>query len=142
MSFVKRFVFDTSSGVSGGGTGSQTVSTSITTVNATPTSSHIIAIPTNSVTTLVSTITYRKVSGAGLGTVGQGSTMTLSTSVKNVSGVLTMDVIQSNYTGNINAIATENATYVISTTNIIVQLTGVLTDNIKWNISTIINTVS
>jgi hypothetical protein len=99
-------------------------------------------VPTDKVISIESTIVYRKTSGAGVGTTGDGTTIKLNSSVKNVAGTLTLDTVQNTYTGTTNAIAGVSATYTISGTNILVSVTGVVNDNITWNVITKVNTVA
>lgn len=116
-----------------------TVNTTDATVNVT---AQTIAVPTDKVVSIESTIVYRKTAGAGVGTVGDGTTIKLNSSVKNVSGTLTLDTVQNTYTGTTNAIVGVSATYTISGTNVLVSVTGVVNDSITWNVITKINTVS
>ena len=101
-----------------------------------------ISIPTDKVVSIESTIVYRKTSGAGVGNTGDGTTIKLNSSVKNIGGTLTLDTIQNTYTGTLNAIVGVSATYTISGANISVSVTGVANDNITWNVITKVNTVS
>jgi hypothetical protein len=116
-----------------------TVNTTDATANVT---AQTIAVPTDKVISIESTIVYRKTSGAGVGTTGDGTTIKLNSSVKNVAGTLTLDTVQNTYTGTTNAIAGVSATYTISGTNILVSVTGVVNDNITWNVITKVNTVA
>lgn len=116
-----------------------TVNTTDATANVT---AQTIAVPTNKVISLESTIVYRKTGGAGVGTTGDGTTIKLNSSVKNVSGTLTLDTVQNTYTGTTNAIAGVSATYTISGTNVLVSVTGVINDDITWNVITKVNTVA
>ena len=114
----------------------------ISTTDAIPTTLQILNIPNNTINTLTTTITYRKTGGSGTGITGTGTTIILNTSVQNINGVLTLDVIQNNYTGNINSIGTENVNYIINRTDILVQVTGITSDNINWIASTVINSIN
>lgn len=116
-----------------------TVNTTDATANVT---AQTIAVPTNKVISIESTIVYRKTGGAGVGTTGDGTTIKLNSSVKNISGTLTLDTVQNTYTGTVNAIIGAIATYTISGTNVLVSVTGVVNDNITWNVITKINTVA
>lgn len=116
-----------------------TVGTTDATANVT---AQTIEVPTDKVVSIESTIVYRKTAGAGVGTVGDGTTIKLNSSVKNVSGTLTLDTVQNTYTGTTNAIAGVSATYTISGTNVLVSVTGVVNDNITWNVITKVNTVA
>lgn len=116
-----------------------TVITTDATANVT---AQTIAIPTNKVVSLESTIVYRKTAGAGVGVIGDGTLIKLNSSVKNVAGVLTLDIVQNTYSGITNAIAGVSANYIVSGTNILVAVTGVLNDDITWNVITKINTVA
>jgi hypothetical protein len=116
-----------------------TVVTTDSTANVT---AQTIAIPTNKVVSLESTIVYRKTAGAGVGVIGDGTLIKLNSSVKNIAGVLTLDIVQNTYSGITNAIAGVSANYIVSGTNILVAVTGVLNDDITWNVITKINTVA
>lgn len=116
-----------------------TIGTTDATANVT---AQTIEVPTDKVVSIESTIVYRKTAGAGVGTVGDGTTIKLNSSVKNVSGTLTLDTVQNTYTGTTNAIAGVSATYTISGTNVLVSVTGVVNDNITWNVITKVNTVA
>jgi hypothetical protein len=90
----------------------------------------------------VATIIYRKTSGAGVGTIGQGTTFVLTNSVQNIGGTLTLDIVQNSYTGIINAIEGVSATIILGGGNTItIVVTGVASDNINWNTITKVNTV-
>lgn len=116
-----------------------TVNTTDATANVTV---HSIPVAVGVVLSLESTIVYRKTGGAGVGTTGDGTTIKLNSSVKNVGGTLTLDTVQNTYAGTINSIAGVSATYTISGTNVLVSVTGVLNDNITWNVITKVNTVA
>jgi hypothetical protein len=116
-----------------------TVNTTDATANVT---AQTISVATNTVISIESTIVYRKTSGAGVGTTGDGTTIKLNSSVKNVGGTLTLDTVQNTYTGTTNSIAGVSATYTISGTNVLVSVTGVVNDNITWNVITKVNTVA
>jgi len=116
-----------------------TVNTTDATANVT---AQTIAVPTDKVISIESTIVYRKTGGAGVGTTGDGTTIKLNSSVKNAGGTLTLDTVQNTYTGTTNAIVGVSATYTISGTNVLVSVTGVLDDNITWNVITKVNTVA
>lgn len=126
------------SGVTEDTTGN-TVNTTDATANVT---AQTIAVPTDKVISIESTIVYRKTGGAGVGTTGDGTTIKLNSSVKNVGGTLTLDTVQNTYTGTVNAIAGVSATYTISGTNVLVSVTGVVNDNITWNVITKVNTAA
>lgn len=101
-----------------------------------------IAIPANKVLGLAVEIVYRKTAGAGVGAVGQGSRLRLDSTVQNIAGVLTLGTIQNTYTDMVNAIAGVSATLAINGTNIEIQVTGVLNDNITWNVISKLNAVA
>ncbi len=110
------------------------------TINTTDATANVmlqtIAVPTNKVLSIESTIVYRKTNGAGVGIIGDGTTIKLNSSVKNVAGTLTLDTIQNTYTGTVNAVVGASATYTISGTNVLVSVTGVVNDNITWDVIT------
>ena len=121
--------FEPVSGVAEDITGA-TVNTTDATANVT---AQTIAIASGTVASLETTIVYRKTGGAGVGTTGDGTVIKLNSSVKNVAGTLTLDIVQNTYSGTTNAIAGVSATYTVSGTNILVSVTGVVNDNITWN---------
>lgn len=116
-----------------------TINTTDATANVT---AQTIAVPTDKVISLESTIVYRKTGGAGVGTTGDGTTIKLNSSVRNVAGTLTLDTVQNTYTGTVNAILGAVATYTISGANVLISVTGLLNDNITWNVITKVNTVA
>lgn len=111
----------------------------VNTTDATQTTAQTIAIPTDKVVSLECTITYRKTGGVGAGTTGDGTSIILTTSAKNVGGTVTLDTIQNTYTGTL--IAGFAATLDVSTTNVRVRVTGAADDNVTWNVITKMNTV-
>ena len=115
-----------------------TVGTIDATANVT---AQTITMPLDGNVSIESTIVYRKTAGAGVGTVGDGTTIVLNTSVRSVAGVLTLDTIQNTYTGTVNAIVGCTATFTISGSDILVSVTGVLNDSITWNVISKLNTV-
>ena len=101
----------------------------------------IISVGINNIISLETTIVYRKTAGTGTGLIGDGTALKFNTSVKNINGVLKLDTIQNTYTGTVNAISGVSATFLISGTNIQVCVTGVVNNNISWNIISKINTI-
>ena len=121
----------------------QTTGGTIGTTNATVgVVAQTIAIPLNKVMGLSVEVVYRKTAGAGVGTIGQGSRIKLDCVVQNIGGVLTLGTIQNTYTDIINAIVGVSATLGINGTNIEVQVTGVINDDITWNVVTKQNLVA
>lgn len=108
-------------------TGGNTINT---TTNATV-ALETIAIPTDTVVMIESYITCRKTSGAGVGTVGQGNGYIRTVKAKNVAGVVTIGVVQSSFTS--EDIAPLDATFAVSGTNVVLNVTGENNDNITWN---------
>lgn len=89
-----------------------------------------IAIPNNSAMLIEANISCRKTAGAGVGTIGDANGYIRTVIAKNVAGVVTLGTIQTSYTSeNITAF---NATFVVSGTNVIVQVTGALNDTVDW----------
>lgn len=101
-----------------------------TTTNATV-ALETIAIPTDTVVMIESYVTCRKTGGAGAGTVGQGNGYIRTVKAKNVGGVVTIGVVQSSFTS--EDIAPLDATFAVSGTNIVLNVTGANNDNITWN---------
>lgn len=129
--------------INSNGASEDTTGNTVNTTNATANvTAQTIAVPTDKVISIESTIVYRKTGGAGVGTTGDGTTIKLNSSVKNVGGTLTLDTVQNTYTGTTNAIVGVSATYTISGTNVLVSVTGVVNDNITWNVITKVNTAA
>jgi hypothetical protein len=76
-------------------------------------------------------VTCRKTGGVGVGTVGQGNGYIITVKAKNVGGVVTIGVVQSSFTS--EDIAPLDATFAVSGTNIVLNVTGANNDNITWN---------
>ena len=111
----------------------------VTTTDATVTTLQTIAITSNTVVGLESTITYKKLSGVGVGAVGDGTVIKLNTAVNNKAGVNVLDTIQNSYTGTVNAIVGITVNYTISGSNVLVTVSGALNDVIEWKVITKIN---
>ncbi len=76
---------------------------------------------------ITSRIVYTKLSGAGLGAVGDGAAFIITQSFKNVGGTITATgAAQATYAG--TPVGLESVVYTISGTNILVQFTGLLND--------------
>ena len=108
-------------------TGGNTINT---TTNATV-ALETIAIPTNTVLMIESYITCRKTGGAGAGTTGGGNGYIRTVKAKNVGGVVTIGVVQSSFTS--EDITPLDATFAVSGTNVLLNVTGANNDNITWN---------
>lgn len=100
------------------------------------TQAQAIPVPTDSAMNIETTVVYIKTGGSGLGTIGDGASIIINGSIKNVGGVLTLGTISNTYTDTINAISNESITYSFTGTNITLLIKGVANDNIKWNIKT------
>jgi hypothetical protein len=101
-----------------------------------------ITIPNDKVVSLETTIVYRKLSGVGVGSIGDGTTIKLNTSAKNISTVVTLDTIQNTYTGTVNSIIGASATYNVIGQTVRVVVNGVADNDIRWNVITKVNTVA
>jgi len=101
------------------------------TTTAGPDTLQTIAIPNNSAMLITANITCRKTGGAGVGAVGDANGYIRTVIAKNVGGVVTIGAIQTSYTS--ENIAAFNATFVISGTNILVQVSGAVNDNVSWS---------
>jgi hypothetical protein len=108
----------------------------VNTTDANPTTLQTIAIPTNSAILIESRINSIKTGGTGTGTTGGTNSYIRVAKVKNVGGTVTLGTISSSYTN--EDIAPFNATFVVSGTNVIVQVTGAASDNVTWTTSSII----
>jgi hypothetical protein len=72
----------------------------------------------------------RKTGGAGVGTIGDGNAYIRTVKAKNVGGTVTIGTISSTFTSeDINQF---NATLAVSGTNVLVQVTGAVNDNVTW----------
>ncbi len=108
-----------------------TTGATVNTTDATVTPLQTIAIPTDTVVMIESRITCRKTAGAGVGTVGQGNGYIRTVKAKNVAGVVTIGVIQSSFTS--EDIGVFNATFAVSGTNIVLNITGSANNDVTWN---------
>jgi hypothetical protein len=117
-----------------------TYGSNVSTTNATPTTLQTISVPNNSVIMIKTYINYIKTSGSGTASINQGSSIELTASVNNIGGIVSLDIVQDDYTGYTNAIIGVNTGMSVSGSNVIIQVTGTNTDNINWNcITKIIN---
>jgi hypothetical protein len=107
----------------------------VSTTDATTTTIETIPIATDSIFIITSKIKCRKISGAGVGTAGQGNTYIRTVRVLNSGGTLNIGAISSDYTS--EQIAIFNATFAISGTNLLVRVTGAASDNVDWECETI-----
>lgn len=105
-----------------------TVSTTDATVNVTL---QIISIPLNTSVIIKTVVKAIKTGGTGTGTVGQSCGFERIATYQNISGVVTISgIVQTSYTG--LSIAGLDSTLIISGTNVLVAVTGVVDDNITW----------
>ena len=101
------------------------------TLTAAPGTLKSIAIPLNSAMLITANISCRKSAGVGVGTIGDANGYVRTVIAKNVAGVVTLGAVQTSYTSeNITAF---NATFVVSGTNVLVQVTGALNDTVDWS---------
>lgn len=118
-----------------------TLGATFPTTDATTSTAQTLTIPSDSVVNVIVTLVYRKTAGAGTGTVGDGTSITLQVGAKNVGGTVTLTgAVQNNYTG--TAIGTETATLDASGATIRVRVTGITNDDITWNVISTVNTVA
>ena len=110
----------------------------VSTTNAAATTLKSIAIPNNSAMLITSNISCRKTAGAGVGTIGDANGYVRTTIAKNVGGVVSLGAIHTRYTS--ENIAPFNTTFVVSGTNVIVQVSGAINDDVDW--SGVIKTVA
>lgn len=107
------------------------VQDSVNTTNAAITTLHTFAIPTDQNVTLnVDVSAFR--TGGSAGTVGDRGIMTGEYRVKNVAGTLTM---MKNTVDNTSADQAWVISFTISTTNILLQVTGTINNNISWKLT-------
>jgi hypothetical protein len=101
-----------------------------TTTNAN-TTLETIAVPADTILMIESYVTCRKTGGAGVGTTGEGNGYVRTVKAQNIGGVVTIGAVQTSFTS--ESIGAFNATFVVSGTNIILQVTGANNDNVTWN---------
>lgn len=109
---------------------SDDVSYKITTTNATPQT--IVLIPTkeDSIKNLEIKVSCRKISGTGLGSVGDGIAIVRHARIKNISNIVTLHSLQSTFTS--KDVLAWNVLVDIVGTNIRVRVVGSNNDNINW----------
>lgn len=107
-----------------------TTGATIPTTDDTVTPLETIPIPVDTTVMIESYITCRKTGGGGVGTIGEGNGYIRTVKAQNISGVVTIGIVQSSFTS--EAIPF-NATFAVSGTNIVVNVTGALDDNVTWN---------
>ena len=110
-----------------------TINSTVTTLAAAVTLAQTIPIPLNSVLLITSNITSRKTAGLGVGVIGDGNGYIRTVKAKNVAGVVTIGTIQSSFTS--EDILPFNATFAVSGTNILVNVTGAVNDTVDWNVT-------
>lgn len=108
-----------------------TTGATISTTDATVTPLETIPIPDDTVVMIESYITCKKTAGAGVGAIGAGNGYIRTVKAQNIGGVVTIGVVQSSFTS--EAIAPFNATFAVSGTNIVINVTGALNDDVTWN---------
>ena len=108
----------------------------LTTLDGSSQTIQTITTLTDSITTIQSIITYRKTAGLGVGTIGDGSSFIITTSIRNVGGIITLDTIENTYTGTINAISGADATFVVSGPSVFLIINGAINDTINWTVMT------
>lgn len=108
-----------------------TLGETITTSDATPSTLKTIAIPTDTVLLIEAYITCRKTAGSGVGVIGDGNGYVINVKAKNVGGVITIGFIQNSFTS--EDISVLDCTFIVSGTNILLQVTGAINDNVTWN---------
>ena len=104
----------------------------VNTTDATVTPLQTIAIPIDTVMMIESYVTCRKTAGAGVGTIGDGNGYIRTVMVKNVAGIVTIVILtQSSFT--VEDIPLFNTTFSVSGTNVILNVTGSLNNDVTWN---------
>ena len=99
------------------------------TSNATPATLATLATSTDTVLFIEARVVARRTGGTS-GTAGDSAVYVRQVKVKNVAGVLTLSGIQSSTT--FEDQASWNATFTISGTNVLVQVTGSNNNNVDW----------
>jgi hypothetical protein len=108
-----------------------TTGATIPTTDATVTPLETINIPTDTIIIIESYVTCRKTAGAGVGVIGAGNGYIRTVKAQNIGGVVTIGVVQSSFTS--EAITQFNATFAVSGTNVVINVTGAINDNVTWN---------
>lgn len=108
-----------------------TTGATIPTTNATVTPLETIPIPTDTVVMIESYVTCRKTAGIGVGAIGAGNGYIRTVRATNIGGVVSIGVVQSSFTS--EQITQFNATFAVSGTNVVVNVTGALNDDVTWN---------
>lgn len=108
-----------------------TTGATIPTIDDTVTPLETIPIPVDTTVMIESYITCRKTAGGGVGTIGEGNGYIRVVKAQNIGGVVTIGIVQSSFTS--EAIPSFDATFAVSGTNIVVNVTGALDDNVTWN---------
>jgi hypothetical protein len=103
---------------------------SISTSTAAPIILQTIPIPTDMGMLIESRVTVRKTGGAGIGTTGDVNAYIVTVKAKNVGGTVTIGVVQTSFTSvDISGLL---VTFVVSGTNVVLQVTGATSDNLNW----------
>lgn len=108
-----------------------TTGSTINTSGAVTSTLQTIAIPTDSVVMIVSNVTARKTAGIGAGLVGDGNGYIRTVKAQNIAGVVTIGVVQTSFTS--EEIAGLGATFVVSGTDVDLDVTNVIDDDVTWN---------
>lgn len=106
-----------------------TITSSVSTTNATPTTLSTIAIPTNTTVAIEITVVARRTGGVA-GTAQDGGRIKLQAVYKNVSGTAT--IIGSVTSSPSDFDQAWTAAFSVSTGNVLVQVTGAASNNIDW----------
>lgn len=104
----------------------------ISTSNASATTVATVAIPTNTTVLFLLMITARRTGGSA-GTTGDAAGYVLAGSAKNIAGTVTIVGQSLLFTAEDQAAWT--AALAVSSTNILVQVTGAANNNIDWSVS-------
>ncbi len=104
----------------------------ITTTDGTTTTLQTIAIPTNTILMINSYITAIKTAGAGDGVIGNGNGYNKTACYSNISGVVSLSgAVQSSFTG--ESITSFDTSFLINGTDVLLQVTGTVSDTVNWN---------
>lgn len=103
----------------------------VSTTDATTTTIATISTSSNQGYLIKSKIVCRKTGGAGTGTTGDVNGYVRTVKAKNVAGTVTLGTISSDYTD--EDIAPFNVTYTVSGTNILLQVSGSINNNVDWD---------
>lgn len=112
--------------------GANTLSGTVATTDATPTTLATVPVATNTTAVITATVVARRTGGVS-GTTGDGAGYSLWIVAKNIAGTVTIIAQGKTFSGEDQP--AWDAGGVASSTNIVVQVTGAAANNISWSLS-------